>query len=42
MAWILNGSETTAGDHALFIGEVIEQGLLAGGPFFAFRADEFF
>ncbi|MFH1724000.1 MAG: flavin reductase family protein [Elusimicrobiota bacterium] len=32
----------TAGDHTLFIGEVVGEKLLDGGPFLPFKSDEYF
>jgi len=34
--------ETTAGDHTLFIGEVVDAGILQGGPFLPFKTKEYF
>lgn len=34
--------ETAAGDHTLFIGEVVDSGLLQGGPFLPFKTKEYF
>lgn len=30
------------GDHTLFVGEVVDQGSLRGGPFLPFKSDRFF